>query len=102
MKTAVINIKIEPKIKEQARKVAADLGFSLSTLINSYLRYFIKAKAVHFGTEVKEEPSEYLLKALKESREDYKNGDYFSFKNPKDALKFLDDVRGGKYDDQLQ
>lgn len=102
MKTAVINIKIEPKIKERAKKVAADLGLSLSALINGYLRNFIKTKTIYFGTQVKEEPSEYLIKALKESKEDYKNGNYFSFKNPNGALKFLDDVREGKYDDQLQ
>lgn len=42
--------------------------------------------------ENKEMPSKYLIKCIKEAREDIKNGDYYSFKNNKEALEFLDKI----------
>ena len=37
MKTAMLNIKIDPRVKKDAVKVAEDLGFSLSAIINASL-----------------------------------------------------------------
>ena len=48
MKT-VINIKTDKEVKKNAQKVAAALGFSLSAVINAYLRQFIRNKEVYFG-----------------------------------------------------
>lgn len=94
MNTAVINIKVDPKVKKKAQGVASDLGFSLSALINGYLRSLIKTKSVHFSLNEKEEPSEYLIKALKESEEDRKAGRVSpSFDNAKDAIKWLNDPK---------
>lgn len=95
MKTAVLNLKIDQKTKKQAQDLAEKLGFSLSSIVNAYIKSFIKDKTVHFSLR-EEIPSEYLKQALKESEEDRKNGDYYSFENPKDALKFLEDLRKGK------
>jgi antitoxin component of RelBE/YafQ-DinJ toxin-antitoxin module len=39
---------------------------------------------------VEERPNEYMIKALKESEEDYRKGDYHSFAKTSDALAFLD------------
>jgi hypothetical protein len=36
-------------------------------------------------------PSEYLLSSIKESRQDKKKKDYYSFKNTKEAIKFIDE-----------
>jgi len=88
MNTAVINIKIDPKIKKDAKKMAAQLGFSLSALLNGYLRHFLKTKSVHFS--LNEEPTEYLLKTLRESEEDRLAGRVVSFDDPQKGLKFLD------------
>ena len=88
MNTAVINIKIDPKVKKDAKKMAAQLGFSLSALLNGYLRHFLKTKSVHFS--LNEEPSEYLLKTLRESEEDRLAGRVVSFDDPQEGLKFLD------------
>jgi len=94
MNTAVINVKVDPKVKVGAQKVASDLGFSLSALINGYLKSLIKTKTVHFSLTEKEEPSEYLIKALKESEEDRKTGRVSpSFDNSKDAIKWLNDPK---------
>lgn len=48
MKT-VINIKTDKEVKRDAKKVAEDLGFSLSAVINAYLRQFARNKEVYFS-----------------------------------------------------
>jgi antitoxin component of RelBE/YafQ-DinJ toxin-antitoxin module len=98
MNTAMITIKTDPQIKKKAQKAARNLGFSLSSLVNAYLRHFLHTKTVFFS-ENYEQPSDYLLAALKESESARKRGDFYSFDNPKDALRFLDKVREGKYED---
>jgi addiction module RelB/DinJ family antitoxin len=94
MDTAVINIRTNSKLKRAAMKVAEDLGFNLSSLINSYLKTLVKTKTVYVSDS--EEPSKYLIEALREAEEERKRGNYYSFKNTDEALKFLDDVIAGK------
>ena len=48
MKT-VINIKTDKDVKQHAQKVAEELGLSLSTVINAYLRQFIRNKEIHLS-----------------------------------------------------
>ena len=91
MNTAVINIKTDPKVKKKAQGIASELGFSLSSLINGYLKQLVKTKTVHFSL-VEQEPSEYLKKALKESEDDRKKGRYKSFDSPEGALAFVDRI----------
>lgn len=88
MYTTVVNVKIDPKTKKQAQKVAEELGFSLSALIKGYLKQLIHTKRVSF--DLSEEPSEYLIQSIKEAEEDIKAGRVISFKNPDDALTYLD------------
>jgi len=90
MNKTVINIKTDPKIKIHAQKIAADLGLSLSGILNAYLKQLVRLKAVQFNLNNGEIPSGYLLSALKESERDRKNGDTHSFKTPKEAIAFLD------------
>lgn len=88
MNTAVINVKVSPDLKAQAQDLAEELGFSLSSLINACLKQMIRTKTVSFN--VAEEPTDYLLKALKRSKEDIKKGRVSpSFDNSKDAIKWL-------------
>jgi len=94
MNTTVINIRTDAKLKSSAQKIAEDLGLSLSALINGFLKHIIKTKKITFS--VKEEPSDYLIKSIKEAEKDWKKGDYYSFKNPKDALMFLDKLNKKK------
>lgn len=47
--TTVINIKTEQEVKNRAHKLAREMGFSLSAVINAYLRQFIRNKAVYFS-----------------------------------------------------
>lgn len=85
--SAVINIKIEPRVKRQAQKVAEELGLSLSAIVKGCLNQLIQTKEIIF--RVSEEPTEYLLKSLRESEEDVKAGRVTSFDNPKDAISWL-------------
>ncbi len=48
MKT-MINIKADRDIKIKAQKVAKKLGMPLSTVINAYLRDFVRTETVHFS-----------------------------------------------------
>lgn len=89
MNTSVINIKTNPEIKANAQKVANNLGFSLSALINGYLRQLVKTKTAHFSLS-ENTPSEYMLNALKESERDVKIGRSRKFASSKAAISFLD------------
>lgn len=88
MNTAVINIKVEPKVKREAKAVAEKIGISLSSLIHAYLKQLITTKTVTFS--VPEEPTEWLLQQLKESREDIKRGRVISFNNVDEATSYID------------
>jgi len=89
MNTSVVNVKVNPQVKKEAQEVAKDLGLSLSALINGYLKQLIRNKTVVLSS-LEEEPTDYLLEALRQSREDIKAGKVISFKNSNEALSYLD------------
>lgn len=93
MKNASLNIKIDPKVKKEAQKLAEELGLTLTDLINGSLKAMIRRQEVHFS--LKEEalvPSEYLKRALAESEREIKAG-YVSpaFENIEDEIAWLKD-----------
>jgi DNA-damage-inducible protein J len=88
MNTAIINIKTQPYIKKQAQQVAEDLGLTLSSTINAFLRDLIRNKTINFS--LNETPSPYLIKQLKKSKKNIKTGEISpTFSNHKDAIKWL-------------
>ena len=89
MKTTIVNIKTDPRIKKEAKKIAGNLGFTLSGVINAFLREFIRAKSVDFSLN-NEKPSAYLKAAIREAEKEKKQGKFYSFNNVKDAIDFLD------------
>jgi addiction module RelB/DinJ family antitoxin len=91
METTVINIKTKPDVKKEAQKIASELGFSLSSLINGYLRQLIKTKSVNFSL-VDLDPSDLLIKAIKEAEREKESGDYYSFSSADKALEFVDKI----------
>jgi addiction module RelB/DinJ family antitoxin len=48
MKT-IISIKADKETKESAQKVAAELGLPLSTVVNAYLKQFVRNKSVYLS-----------------------------------------------------
>lgn len=91
MNTAMINVRTDFGLKSAAQRVAEELGFSLSSLVNAYLKQLVKTKTVSFSA-VSEEPSEFLIQAMKEAEKDRRAGRTFSFGNSSEALEFLDRV----------
>ena len=90
MNTAVIITKTEPEVKKKAQKLAKDIGISLSSLINAYLKQIIKTKTVSFSAS-DEEPSEYLKSVIRQAEENYKRGRTSpAFKTGEDAVKWLE------------
>lgn len=87
MNTAVINIKIDEKTKKEAQQIAKELGVSLSSVIKAYLKQLVRTKKIILTTE--EEPTEFMLDALKESKEDIKTGRVVSFKNIDNAIDYF-------------
>ena len=90
MYTAVINIKTEPETKKKAQQVASEIGVSLSSLINAYLKRLIRTRRVEF--DLNEEPSEYLIKTIKKAEENYKKGKTSpAFRTGEEAVKWLEE-----------
>lgn len=90
MNTITINFKTDAKVKSEAYKTANEMGVNLSVVLNGLLRQFIRTKTVVLTAN--EEPSEYLINALNESREDIKRGRVSpGFDNVKDAVMWLND-----------
>ncbi|MEK7555902.1 MAG: type II toxin-antitoxin system RelB/DinJ family antitoxin [Patescibacteria group bacterium] len=89
MKT-MINIKADKEVKESAQRVAAELGLPLSTVINAYLKEFIRERSVRFSIEPQLRPE--VEKMLKQASKDYKIGKNIvgPFDNVKDLMKSLE------------
>ena len=88
----MITLKVDPKVKADAKQVADDLGFSLSSLMNGFLKELIYNREINFSR--KEEPSDYLIEAIREAEEERKKGNYYSFEDSQKAIDFLDDLIG--------
>jgi len=97
--TSVINVRTEAEIKNQAQVIAENLGLNLSAIINAYLRQLIRTRSVSFG--LSEEPTDYLLEALKNSKKDIKEGLVSpAFGDNKKADEWLDNPRA-KYESKV-
>lgn len=88
MNTAVINVKVDQHLKKDAQKIAEQLGFNLSVLINGYLRQLVRTKAVQFSLS-EQNPSQYFLDSIEEAEKDIQTGKSMSFDNKEDAVNYL-------------
>lgn len=89
MSYAVITTKIDPQTKKEAQETAMELGMPLSVVIKAFLKQFIRTKSVEFSAR-DEEPSEYLIRTIKQAEKDLKEGKASPvFDNAKDAVAWL-------------
>ena len=89
MNTTSVHIKIESDIKIQARKTAEELGLSLSAVMKALLKQFIRTQRLSVG--LGEEPSMYMIEALRKSDEEYRGGNTSpSFENAEESFRWLD------------
>lgn len=85
----MINIKADKEVKEEAQRVAQELGLPLSVVINAYLRQFIRNKEVHFFVEGELKSS--TKKRLDRLHKDVREGKNLSpaFHSAKEAIRYL-------------
>ena len=89
MNDAVITLKTDFELKQRAMKLADELGFSLSAIINAYLKSFLRTKTVNFTTLDESKPTKYMIDSLKESRADIKAGRVVSFNTSEEEIEYL-------------
>ena len=90
MNYQVISVKVDPTTKREAKHAAQELGLSLSAILKGFLKQFIQTKTITFSARGEEQPSEYLIQAIKKARENRKkNKGSPVFDNAKDAIGYL-------------
>ena len=90
MSSTAIYIKTELETKKQAQKVARELGLSLSSVVNGFLKLFIKTKTVTFSAD-DEIPNAKTLAIMKKAEENLKKGNHSPiFKTGKEAVAWLE------------
>lgn len=67
----MLNIKTERKLKQQAQKVARGLGLPLGTIMNAYLREFVREKRIVFSVPpIPNVRTQKLLQNIREEADD--------------------------------
>ena len=95
MATVNTSIKIDEETKKEAQKLFKDLGLSLSTAINIFLKQAIREKGIPFYINSLPENSE-LAQAFEETKRIKKNpSNYKSYSSPEEMFK---DVLGEDYE----
>lgn len=89
MKTAVINVKADPKLKAQASKLAKEIGLNLSQVIQISLGNFVQSGSITASRPL--QMSKQLEKSLSKIEQDIAAGKNLSpaFHNADDAIKWL-------------
>ena len=85
----ILNIKTDKKLKADAQKVAGELGVPLSTVMNAFLKQFVREKEITF-TANQYRPTPYLESILEQAQKEYKSGDFVGpFKTGKGFIAHL-------------
>lgn len=80
----ILNIKTDKKLKASAKEVARELGVPLSTIVNAFLKQFVREKEITLSVN-QYRPTPYLEQILETAQGDYKKDDVRTFKTS-DAL----------------
>ena len=87
--TSAINIQVDSDTKKQATDILNNLGLSMSTAINIFLKQVIKRDGIPFEI-VNNKPNEEMLKAVQEVKEMISRpNDYPRYTNREDLKKAL-------------
>lgn len=81
--TVTINVKTDKKTKEEAQRMAAELGFSLSGIVNASLKQFVRSGEISVSLRVI--PAKLELKWREEEQEALKTGKFYT--NGKDLIR---------------
>ena len=85
---SVINVNVPTEVKEEATSILSSLGLNMSSAINMFLIRTIYERGIPF--EVKHEPSEEFVEALRELKEMEREPEkYKSYDNIEDLKRDL-------------
>lgn len=89
MSKVLLNVKTDKDVKQEASKIAKELGVPLSTVVNAYLKEFVREKAVRISIEPRLRPE--IGKFLKKASEDYRKKNNISngFATAQEAIGYL-------------
>lgn len=92
MAKTTINIKADEEVKNEAQRIANELGMPLSVVINAYLKQFIRTGEVHFYTEGKLKPK--VKRELDRTQKEAMEGKDLSptFSSAKEVDEYLDSL----------
>ena len=68
----LLTVKTDKKLKKAAQAVADEIGISLGTLVNSFLKQFVRTREVNFSVSYK--PTPYLMRAIEDAEREYSEG----------------------------
>ena len=93
MSTTVINIKTDKNLKKDAQTLAKNFGLPLSTIVNTYLREFVREKRIVFSEPPM--PNVKTRKILDQAIADIKAGKNLigPFESAKEMDNFLDSIK---------
>ncbi len=74
MSKAVINFKIDSEVKEEAQKLARELGMPLSAIVNAQLRELIRTRTLNVSAEPRMTAYlERIIEGVEQNRKTGKN-----------------------------
>ncbi len=68
----VLNFKTDKSLKLEAQKTAEEFGIPLGTIMNAFLRQFVRNKEISLN--ISYQPTKYLTDILKEAENDFEKG----------------------------
>ena len=90
MATTIINFKADKELRDEAKQVARDIGLPLGTVMNQYLREFVRERRVVFSDILI--PNKATQKKWDKILDDVsKNKNIKRFESAKDLKKWLDE-----------
>lgn len=88
-KTAtILNFKTDKKLKADAKKVAEEIGVPLGTVMNSFLKQFVRDKEITLSAN-EYRPMKFLQDAIAESEREFEAGGVTIFENVDDMIADL-------------
>lgn len=91
MSKSVINFKVDSEVKEEAQRLARELGVPLSSIVNAQLRELIRTRTLNVSAEPRMTP--YLEKIIANVERDRKTDKNITRTNSlKEALAHLDSL----------
>lgn len=88
-KAANINVRTNTEIKQKSEELFNDLGLTMSTAINMFLKQAIMSQAIPFDIK-RNIPNEKTMSAINEAHMNSKNKKIRTYKNMKEVYESLE------------